>query len=53
MDFFLVSDLVDEILDVLLSAESVLEVDNGGGGIDDFGSEINISNKIIVSPSIS
>ena len=53
MDFLLVSDLDDEILDVLLSAESVLEVDGGGGGIDDFGSEINISNKLIVSPSIS
>ena len=51
MDFFLVSDLDDEVLDALLSAESVLEVDNGGGGIDDFGSEIYISNKLIVSPS--
>ena len=51
MDFFLVSDLDDEVLDVLLSAESVLEVGNGGGGIDDFSSEIYISNKLIASPS--
>ena len=51
IDFLLVSDLDDEVLDALLSAESVLEVDHGGAGIDDFGSEIYISNKLIVSPS--